>query len=138
MFVQFKFMQCLCLKHVRLLDFLFSMFFCFKFLGQGFECVCVCILEVCVRIQLGCARIPYVYTPILLPRNPNSSQFVFPLFYLYAQHLFNLVLIFINICLLCFVLSCLVLFYLFHAYQGFSLFEYHEHALMHKFCDAVR
>ena len=86
--------MCLCLKHVRLLDFLFSDFLFYSFWVKVLGCVCmhmllacVCILVVCVRIQIGCVYMPYVCTRILLPRNPNSSFVCFSFCFIYMFYL---------------------------------------------------
>jgi len=49
----------------------------------------VCILKVCVCIQLGCVRRPYVCTHILVPENPNLNFLAFvSLLYLFNMSIF--------------------------------------------------
>ena len=80
-------------EHVRLsnLIFVLSMFFFFWVQGFGRVCICMltactCILEVCIRIQLGCVHRPYVCALILMPRNPNQNPFYFYFFILLIQY----------------------------------------------------
>ena len=69
----------------------------------------------CVCIQLGCVRMPYVCTLILMPRNPNSCLLLpFPLLFMqYALVLVVVVVVFFFFfhffisLLLCFALLCL-------------------------------
>ena len=81
------------------------------------------MLEVCIRIQLGCAR-------TLMPRNHNLFLFDLFLFFLKC-------LVFVQLCLhifkflpLCFVLFVLISLMLFRV---LDLFEYHEHTNEHEY-----
>ena len=67
------------LKHVMLLDLIVLFLLCFVLVvsGLGFGRVCIPILEVCGRIQLGCVHKPYVCIRVLKPENPNLHLFAF-------------------------------------------------------------
>ena len=120
----------------------------FSRLGLRHVCVCMLstcahILKVCVHIQLGYIRRPYVCTCILVPRNPNLTLFAsVSLFCLHNMLLFCPVFMPISLRLPC-------SFFVFpsHGRLGFLFFSFFEmpwtciwynHAFMHRCCSAVR
>ena len=66
--------------HVQLLLKLVFHIFGYPFFYFVLLHACVWKLKVCVHIQLGCARIPYVCARTLVSRTPNSLLFGFSLF----------------------------------------------------------
>ena len=56
---------------------------------RSMRSACICILEVCVRIQLGWICRPYVSVHLLKPSNPNLQLSTsVSLFYLFNMSLF--------------------------------------------------
>ena len=141
MFVQLGFISCFCQKHARLLVFLFLLcFLCFLLWFSRFRVSSVyayaCSLHAYAYSKYAYACPMYVHAYSCLG-TLNSFLAAYFLFFIYMLSLYltQPSCLYISVY---FVLFHFVLFYLFYAYQGFNLFKYHEHALMHRCCDAMR
>ena len=73
------------------------LFVCPMFSG----CVCVCMLHAhvriivaCIRMNMGCARIPRACAHMLVPRYPDLGSFKFYLFYSISSHMFCFCLVY--------------------------------------------
>ena len=134
MFIQFRFILCLCWKHVRVLDFLFSQFlFCF-FLGQGFQvCMYAHTYYMGTHTRSMCTHTIRMHTHTLCKCTHTFAQvflvllfsyfhsYCFSLCFIYLlQPLFNLVYLCLSLYLS--VLFCFVLFYLFEVCYGLRWF----------------
>ena len=104
MFVQLRFISCLCLKHVRLLDFFFLLcFLCFLLWFSRFKVLgvyaCASSMHAYVYLQYAYAYSWDVHTcPMYAhayscPKTLNLLYVFFPLFYSYVWPLFYLVFI---------------------------------------------